>query len=406
LANGLLRNPAVIEVARRNVESELVSQRVYSVDQARKRELLTKLVAEGNWQQVLVFMRTKHGANRLAEQLEKSGIEADAIHGNKSQGARTRALNDFKRGAVRVLVATDIAARGIDIQELPHVVNYELPNVPEDYVHRIGRTGRAGSSGEAISLVARDEEPLLRDIERVLKRKMPREVVAGFERGSAPGTPIMIEPSAEARPARSVAGPKEYTPGDHPARKRAPRPRARTGETPAHRRAEGGQRKAPQRPQFAEMRFNNEKREADGNRPARTNGDRAKRLDDNGDVDGNRSDVPQRPQFAAEPRFSTDKRPATGNRPAAARGNGDRSRGPSDRTNGDRTRGAGDRTNGDRAKRFEGNGDGKGEANGNRADAPRNSNNKSAKPQGEVRASAGYPSGLQKSWTPRARKSV
>ncbi|MGH8698931.1 MAG: DEAD/DEAH box helicase, partial [Burkholderiales bacterium] len=156
LADSILRDPVQVEVARRNAESELVTQRVHPVDQGRKRALLAQLVASGDWRQVLVFTRTKHGANRLAEQLCKDGIEATAIHGNKSQGARTRALAGFKAGEVRVLVATDIAARGLDIEELPHVVNYELPNVPEHYVHRIGRTGRAGTPGEAISLVSPD----------------------------------------------------------------------------------------------------------------------------------------------------------------------------------------------------------------------------------------------------------
>ncbi len=181
LADGLLDNPAMIEVARRNATNELVTQKIYLVDREKKRDLLAHMIKEHNWHQVLVFTRTKHGANRLAEQLDKSGIPALAIHGNKSQGARTRALAEFKDGSLQVLVATDIAARGIDISELPHVVNYELPNVPEDYVHRIGRTGRAGSEGEAISLVCVDEHKLLKDIERVTKRELPKEIVPGFE---------------------------------------------------------------------------------------------------------------------------------------------------------------------------------------------------------------------------------
>ncbi|HSN18077.1 MAG TPA: DEAD/DEAH box helicase [Gammaproteobacteria bacterium] len=186
LAAGILKDPETIDVAPRNSTAERVSQRVYPVDQGRKRALLAKLITEGDWQQVLVFTRTKHGANRLAEQLGKDGIHSAAIHGNKSQGARTRALADFKSGRVRVLVATDIAARGLDIDQLPHVVNYELPNVPEDYVHRIGRTGRAGSSGEAISLVAGAERSLLRDIERLLKAEIPQTFVPGFEPGTGP----------------------------------------------------------------------------------------------------------------------------------------------------------------------------------------------------------------------------
>lgn len=195
LADSLLNSPALIEVARRNTTAESVDQVVHHVDKGRKRELLSFLIGDGNWQQVLVFTRTKHGANRLAEQLGKDGLTAAAIHGNKSQGARTRALADFKRGAVRVLVATDIAARGLDIDQLPHVVNFELPNVPEDYVHRIGRTGRAGNEGEAVSLVCVDELKLLRDIERLLKREVPKVAIPGYE----PDPSIKAEPIQNGR---------------------------------------------------------------------------------------------------------------------------------------------------------------------------------------------------------------
>ncbi|GBH25419.1 DEAD/DEAH box helicase [Burkholderia vietnamiensis] len=181
LADSLLDSPALIEVARRNTTAETVAQKIHPVDRDRKRELLTHLIREHNWFQVLVFTRTKHGANRLAEQLTKDGISAMAIHGNKSQSARTRALAEFKNNTLQVLVATDIAARGIDIDQLPHVVNFDLPNVPEDYVHRIGRTGRAGATGEAVSLVCVDEKQLRRDIERLIKREIPQEVIAGFE---------------------------------------------------------------------------------------------------------------------------------------------------------------------------------------------------------------------------------
>ncbi len=190
LADGMLNKPAMVEVARQSATAELITQRVYPVDRERKRELLTHLIKEHNWHQVLVFTRTKHGANRLAEQLGKDGIPALAIHGNKSQAARTRALAEFKSGELQVLVATDIAARGIDIIELPHVVNFELPNVPEDYVHRIGRTGRAGSEGEASSLVCIDERKLLSDIERLTKREVPVVQVPGFE----PDPRIKAEP--------------------------------------------------------------------------------------------------------------------------------------------------------------------------------------------------------------------
>ncbi|CAI0735308.1 ATP-dependent RNA helicase RhlE [Serratia entomophila] len=195
LANKLLHNPASVEVARRNTASEQIEQSVHFVDKKRKRELLSQMIGEGDWKQVLVFNRTKHGANHLAEQLNKDGITAAAIHGNKSQGARTRALADFKDGKIRVLVATDIAARGLDIDQLPHVVNYELPNVPEDYVHRIGRTGRAERTGEAISLVCVDEHKLLRDIERLLKREIPRIALPGYE----PDPSIKAEPIINGR---------------------------------------------------------------------------------------------------------------------------------------------------------------------------------------------------------------
>jgi len=181
LADKLLNQPALIEVARRNATAENIAQKVHPVGRERKKELLAHLVKTGDWHQVLVFTRMKSGANRLTEYLNERGISAMAIHGNKSQGARTKALADFKQGELRVLVATDIAARGIDIDQLPHVVNFELPNVPEDYVHRIGRTGRAGATGEAISLACVDEEIFLRDIERLIKREIPRQVVPGFE---------------------------------------------------------------------------------------------------------------------------------------------------------------------------------------------------------------------------------
>jgi ATP-dependent RNA helicase RhlE len=190
LSEKFLRSPSLIEVARRNTSSEIVKQAVYHVDKERKRELLTYLINEGKWQQVLVFTRTKHGANRLSGQLEKDGITAVAIHGNKSQNARTKALADFKKGDVRVLVATDIAARGIDIDQLPHVVNYELPNVSEDYVHRIGRTGRAGNEGEALSLVCVDEDEFLKNIEKLINKDIPKVWIKGFK----PDPSIKAEP--------------------------------------------------------------------------------------------------------------------------------------------------------------------------------------------------------------------
>jgi len=190
LSNSFLRSPSLIEVARANTSSETVKQAIYHVDKTRKRELLTHLITEENWQQVLVFTRTKHGANRLCGQLETDGITSAAIHGNKSQNARIKALEDFKKGKIRVLVATDIAARGIDIDQLPHVVNYELPNVSEDYVHRIGRTGRAGNNGEAISLVCVDEDEFLANIEKLIKKDIPKVWLKGFK----PDPSIQAEP--------------------------------------------------------------------------------------------------------------------------------------------------------------------------------------------------------------------
>lgn len=181
LASTLLKSPVQIEVAPRNTAAEQVEQVVHPVDRDRKRELLSYMIGFNNWKQVLVFTRTKHGANRLAEQLAKDGLKSTAIHGNKSQAARTRALSDFKQGKVRVLVATDVASRGLDIDQLPHVVNFELPNVPEDYVHRIGRTGRAGNEGRAVSLVSHDEYPLLKDIEKLLNRSLTKDVIPGYE---------------------------------------------------------------------------------------------------------------------------------------------------------------------------------------------------------------------------------
>ncbi|MEP7138871.1 MAG: DEAD/DEAH box helicase [Caldimonas sp.] len=181
LADRLLNAPVLIEVARRNQTAELIAQKVHPVGREMKKDLLVHLVKDNDWHQVLVFTRMKHGANRLVEHLLKHDITAMAIHGNKSQTARTKALADFKKGDLQVLVATDIAARGIDIDQLPHVVNFELPNVPEDYVHRIGRTGRAGTKGEAISLVCVDENGFLREIERLTKNEIPKEIVPGFE---------------------------------------------------------------------------------------------------------------------------------------------------------------------------------------------------------------------------------
>jgi len=195
LCESILRNPVTVEVARRNTSSELVRQSVILVDCKRKSALLGKLISDNKWEQVLVFTRTKHQANKLSEYLGKIGITAAAIHGNKSQSARTKALADFKNGAVKILVATDIAARGLDIDQLPHVVNLELPNIAEDYVHRIGRTGRAGNAGEAVSLVCVDEYDYLKGIEKLINRKLDRNIIEGFE----PDPSIKAEPIQQGR---------------------------------------------------------------------------------------------------------------------------------------------------------------------------------------------------------------
>jgi len=239
LAERLLNKPVLIEAAPRNTTAERIDQVVYPVDRQRKRELLSHMIGANNWRQVLVFTRTKHGANRLAEQLERDGLSAAAIHGNKSQGARTRALAGFKAGEVRVLVATDIAARGLDIDQLPHVVNYELPNVPEDYVHRIGRTGRAGREGQAVSLVCVDEHKLLRDIERLLKRPVPQLVQPGYE----------PDPSIAAEPIPNGRG--NGRPQGRPDRARE---RGATGSEARPRSSNGGRRTGGDRQPQAEQR--------------------------------------------------------------------------------------------------------------------------------------------------------
>jgi ATP-dependent RNA helicase RhlE len=212
LASGLLNQAKEVQVAQRNSTADKVTQVVMPVDKARKRELLSEQIGKGDWRQVLVFTRTKHGANRLAKQLNGDGIETSAIHGGKSQGARTTALRDFKAGKVRVLVATDIAARGLDIDKLPHVVNYELPHVAEDYVHRIGRTARAGQEGTAISLVCVDELKLLKDIERLLASDIRKVHVPGYDVDSR----IKAEPITRGKPPRSGGRPNARKNGAPP----------------------------------------------------------------------------------------------------------------------------------------------------------------------------------------------
>lgn len=227
LAGRMLNDPQLVEVAPQNATADRIEQQVHLVDKSRKRELLSRMIRDEDWRQVLVFTRTKHGANRLAEQLSREGLTAAAIHGNKSQGARTRALAGFKEGKLRVLVATDIAARGLDIDQLPNVVNFELPNVPEDYVHRIGRTARAGLSGKAVSLVCVDEAKLLRDIERLIKRELPRIHIDGFE----------VDPSIKAEPIRKTSRP---IPGPGQGRGKRSRDRNAGKKPPVGAQATGG----------------------------------------------------------------------------------------------------------------------------------------------------------------------
>jgi ATP-dependent RNA helicase RhlE len=244
LAKGLLNNPMEVGVAPKNATADRVEQRVLPVDKLRKREMLSELIGKGNWRQVLVFTRTKHGANRLAKQLNGDGISTLAIHGGKGQGARTKALRDFKAGGIRVLVATDIAARGLDIEKLPHVVNFELPHVSEDYVHRIGRTARAGHDGTAISLVCVDELKLLKDIEKLLNREIEKEFIDGY----AVDKSIRAEPINKGKPARSGAPRRGKPSGSKPSgarNKSRPGKNARSGAS----NRSGGAPKRPARQQ-------------------------------------------------------------------------------------------------------------------------------------------------------------
>ena len=260
LANGLMQSPALIEVARQNAATETVKQVVHPVDKTRKRELLSFLIGSNNWQQVLVFNRTKHGANRLAEQLNKDGITAAAIHGNKSQGARTRALADFKAGKTRVLVATDIAARGIDIDQLPHVVNFELPNVAEDYVHRIGRTGRAGNEGEAMSLVCVDELKLLKDIEKLIKCEIPKDVIDGYE----PDLSIKAQPITNGRnKGRAQQQKSSRGSSARPANNKSARPGKNARRKAANNNTDGNKAASPWKKHSNKKRTNNQSRTRD-----------------------------------------------------------------------------------------------------------------------------------------------
>ena len=306
LASSMLIAPKSIQATPSNSTVEAVAQTIHPVDAGRKAELLVHLVKEGNWFQVLVFTRTKHGANKLAARLEKSAVPALAIHGNKSQNARTRALADFKAGKLQVLVATDIAARGLDIEQLPHVVNFELPHVPEDYVHRIGRTGRAGATGEAVSLVSAEEGGRLRDIERVIKRSLPRVVIPGFEPGKPGAQPaeIIEEDERPARRAQPSRGAPRSGSRSAPSSSARGAPRSASAGSPR-----SGARSAAPRPARSA-----ERGPVDGNRTAPVR-----------DVDGNRAPAPHgdarparsttaRPERSGPangaPRHSADRRPA------------------------------------------------------------------------------------------------
>ena len=315
LAGSFMHDPVTVEVAPRNRPVELISQVAYPVDRERKRDLLAHLVKTGNWQQVLVFTRTKHGANRLAQQLERDGIDADAIHGNKSQGARTRALKRFKDNELQVLVATDIAARGLDIEELPHVVNYDLPHVPEDYVHRIGRTGRAGASGEAVSLVSADDRPLLAAVERLIGRHIEQKTVAEFGAGPSSRTETSRhEPLRHHSPQRQERGRQHAAPARHGGNgHRNPDGRQETrteSRNPAH--GQNGQRQRTRHPEQPGNGSGGHRTQDDrnGNRheprssvQGRRDGQHRQRAPQPGqsrqEPDGNRSSHRQEPRVAA-----------------------------------------------------------------------------------------------------------
>jgi ATP-dependent RNA helicase RhlE len=300
LADNLLNTPDLVEVARRNASNALIEQSVHMVPQAHKRAMVSHLIKQNQWTQVLIFTRTKHGANRLAEKLVKDGIPAMAIHGNKSQNARTAALAEFKAGTIPALVATDIAARGLDIDQLPQVVNFELPNVPEDYVHRIGRTGRAGSSGAAISLVDREELGMLKDIEKLIKREIPRVAVEGFvapEKGSEePDRPPRGQNPRGQNNGRSKQGQPQKSAGN-----------ANNQKSPQQRQSQpNGQRAA----------------QVDGNRPAQGNA---------GQRNGNQANKPAQHRQGAS---------AQGGNQGAGQSQGNRPQGANRSQSGNKTQGA------------------------------------------------------------------
>ncbi|EJM63091.1 DEAD/DEAH box helicase [Pseudomonas sp. GM48] len=330
LAGKLLHNPERIEVTPPNTTVERIEQRVFRLAASHKRSLLAHLITAGAWEQVLVFTRTKHGANRLAEYLDKHGLSAVAIHGNKSQNARTKALADFKAGTVRILVATDIAARGLDIDQLPHVVNFELPNVDEDYVHRIGRTGRAGRSGEAISLVAPDEEKLLKSIERMTKQKIADGDLMGFDASAVEAEKPEVRERPDMRNPRNPRGPRGDGPnGSGGGRKDKGKDKGK--EKPAGERGERGERPARQQKPREGTPAREQRQPSQAPRAA---ADRApdEFLDDDIDNFGNRVDyVPQQ-----KPAQGRGRRPGAPAQGTAAGSGAPRSGKPQGRQNGPR----------------------------------------------------------------------
>ena len=326
LADKLLHNPERIEVTPPNTTVERIEQRVYRLPASHKRALLAHLITLGAWEQVLVFTRTKHGANRLAEYLEKHGLTAAAIHGNKSQNARTKALADFKANNIRVLVATDIAARGLDIDQLPHVVNFELPNVEEDYVHRIGRTGRAGRSGEAISLVAPDEEKLLKSIERVTRQKIADGDLMGFDASQVeaekPEVRERQQPNGRGGRGQQARGEgsKDANGGRKDKGKDKGKTRQQAADKPADKEKSGDRQQQPRKPRDKKPR---QQQASNATPPAmQPNRDPEEFLDDDVDNFGNRADY-------VSP-YQNGKGQGRNRRPA---GNGSQPQGGTPRTN-------------------------------------------------------------------------
>ncbi len=273
LAKSLVNDPVEISVTPRNTTVEAIKQRIFPVDKKQKSRLLSYLIKENQWNQVLVFCRTKHGANKLTKYLDSRGISAIPIHGNKSQAARTKALASFKANQVQVLVATDIAARGIDIHLLPHVVNFDLPHVPEDYIHRIGRTGRAGSNGEAVSLVSADEAPLLQDIERLIKKKIDRTLIDGFEPDhDVPDAPLNTKTIKPKKP-------KKKKPNNEQGQRRGPR--QGQGRSNQDSRNRSRSRKKPSDNNQSNNDNNKNVRKPVGNSSAKTNKPKAKKKSGN-----------------------------------------------------------------------------------------------------------------------------